>query len=76
MKHVVFWDVTPCEYCRNRRFRGTKCLHLATQFLVNSNVVLSSLILSILKMETIPSSETSALTRATLRKISEDGARH
>jgi hypothetical protein len=23
MKHVVFWDVTPCESCTNRRFGGT-----------------------------------------------------
>jgi hypothetical protein len=23
----VFWDVTPCGYCKNRRFRGTYRLH-------------------------------------------------
>jgi hypothetical protein len=23
MKNVVFWDVTPCGSCKNRRFEGT-----------------------------------------------------
>jgi hypothetical protein len=23
MKNVVFWDVTPCGSCKNRRFGGT-----------------------------------------------------
>jgi hypothetical protein len=23
MKNGVFWDVTPCGSCKNRRFRGT-----------------------------------------------------
>jgi hypothetical protein len=23
MKNVVFWDVTPGDSCKNRRFRGT-----------------------------------------------------
>jgi hypothetical protein len=23
MKNGVFWDVTPCGYCNNRRFGGT-----------------------------------------------------
>jgi hypothetical protein len=23
MKNGVFWDVTPCGTCKNRRFRGT-----------------------------------------------------
>jgi hypothetical protein len=23
MKNGVFWDVTPCGYCKNRRFGGT-----------------------------------------------------
>jgi hypothetical protein len=28
MKNAVFWDVTPCWPCKNRRFRGTYRLHL------------------------------------------------
>jgi hypothetical protein len=28
MKNAVFWDVTPCIYCVNRRFGGTYRLHL------------------------------------------------
>jgi hypothetical protein len=27
MKNAVFWDVTPCGSCKNRRFRGTQHLH-------------------------------------------------
>jgi hypothetical protein len=27
MKNGVFWDVTPCDSCNNRRFGGTQCLH-------------------------------------------------
>jgi hypothetical protein len=27
MKNVVFWDVTPCGCCKNRRFGGTYRLH-------------------------------------------------
>jgi hypothetical protein len=23
MKNVIFWDVTPCGSCKNRRFGGT-----------------------------------------------------
>jgi hypothetical protein len=28
MKNAVLWDVAPCRYCVNRRFRGTYRLHL------------------------------------------------
>jgi hypothetical protein len=29
MKNVVFWDVMPCGFCKNRRFGGTsRLLHL------------------------------------------------
>jgi hypothetical protein len=31
MKHAVFWDVTPCGYCKNRRFGGTSVLTRATR---------------------------------------------
>jgi hypothetical protein len=27
MKNGVFWDVTPCGCCKNRRFGGTYRLH-------------------------------------------------
>jgi hypothetical protein len=28
MKNGVFWDITPCGYCKNRRFGGTwRLLH-------------------------------------------------
>jgi hypothetical protein len=27
MKNVVFWEDTPCGYCKNRRFGGTYRLH-------------------------------------------------
>jgi hypothetical protein len=27
MKNALFWDVTPCGSCKNRRFGGTQRLH-------------------------------------------------
>jgi hypothetical protein len=27
MKNAVFWDVTKCEFCRNRRIEGAYRLH-------------------------------------------------
>jgi hypothetical protein len=26
-KNAIFWDVTPCGSCKNRRFGGTQRLH-------------------------------------------------
>jgi hypothetical protein len=67
MKNGVFWDVTPCGFCKNRRFGGTKRLH-------HQGVVVSlvhKFFVTLMK-EALGFSETSAFTRATRRKIPED----
>jgi hypothetical protein len=48
-------------------------LRSVLQLVITANVVPSSLILFTLMMETIRSSETSVLTRATWRHIPQDG---
>jgi hypothetical protein len=76
MKNALFWDVTPCGSCRNRRFGGTYCLHHQgdkNRLLVTANAGLCSPILVTLMIEAIRSSETSVLTRATRRNVQEDG---
>jgi hypothetical protein len=80
MKNAVFWDVTLCGFCKNRCFGGAwRRLHhqddknRRTRNNVGRNVVPSSTILVALMMEALSSSETSVLTRATWRNISEDG---
>jgi hypothetical protein len=80
MKTVVLWNVTLCESSENRRFGVTYRLHhqggsvflCVFQLSVVANVVSSSLILVTLMMQTIRSSETSVLTRATLLDTPED----
>jgi hypothetical protein len=85
LKNAVFWDVTPCGSCNNRRFERNYWLHqqsaknqqgrnnVIINLLVTTNVVTSSLIFYTLMMETISSSETSVIAIATRRHIQEDG---
>jgi hypothetical protein len=81
MRNAVFWDVTPCGSCKNRRFGGTYRLHhlgykkrrSVRWLLVTANVVPSSQILVTLMTEALRSFETSVLKRATQRNIPEDG---
>jgi hypothetical protein len=76
MKNAVFWDVTPCGSCKNRRSSETSVLTRATRrirFLVTANVVPRSPILVTLIIRVIRSSGTLVLTRAKRRNIPEYG---
>jgi hypothetical protein len=90
MKNVVPLDVTSCGSSKNRRFGGNYRLHhqcdnshrtrnnvsSVLQLAVAVNIVPSSLILLILMMEMMSSSETPVLTRGTRRPIPEDDSIH
>jgi hypothetical protein len=77
LKNAVFWNVTPCGLCKNRRFGETHLLHHQDDsvpwLLDPANVVRSSRILITPMMEMILSPETLVFTRATRRHIAEDG---
>jgi hypothetical protein len=83
-KNAVFWNVTPCGSCKNRRFRGTcrlhhqgdKILHRVLQLLVIANVVPSLLILGTLVMKAIRSSESSVLNKIHADNIPKDCILH
>jgi hypothetical protein len=77
MKNAVFWDMMPCDSCKNRRFGGTcRFRHQGDRsllrLLVTANVVSSSSVVTLI-VEAIPSSETSVLIRVTQRYMAEDG---
>jgi hypothetical protein len=58
MQNGVFWDVTPCGSCKNRRFGGTKrLLHQDARC-----EEIPSILVTLIK-ESLSSSETSVLIR-------------
>jgi hypothetical protein len=67
LKNAIFWDVTPCCSCKNRRFGGTyRFLRRSSvvQLLVITNIVASLRILFTHMKEALLFSETSVLNNS------------
>jgi hypothetical protein len=78
-RNAVFWDVTPCGSCKNRRFVGTcRFHHPGRRNIRERGKVLDGVgyIYSTLDMEAVRSSETSVSTRHTQPHIPENGILH
>jgi hypothetical protein len=79
MKNAVFWDVTHCDFCKNRRFREMYSFdhhgdrNRRARNFYTANTAPNSPILVTLMMEAIRSSETSVLIRSTQHHILVDG---
>jgi hypothetical protein len=72
LRHVALVRTDVSEEFSASFIRATRIGELGTTLAVTASVVPSSPILVTLMKETLNSSETSALTRATLRNIPED----
>jgi hypothetical protein len=71
MKNVVFWDVTPCGFCKQPK-QAVKNTKLVDSY----HFFPTSPILVALMMVAICSFETSVLTQSKRHNIPEDGILH